>query len=323
MADNQPLLVPPAEISAFSPTSVEMYARCHFQWFALKILGYREPSNSNLVYGFVHDDAVNWDYAHKKAHGNNRPKGDVQDYFRSAWDAKKDEILDWDEEDPAKLKELGTKGIDVFYTDVMQSVIPVEVQPNLELPFKGTQFRLTGRPDFIDKPATIGDNKTSKTKKPDTFIAQGMQPVLYSLMKDGVQGKPREVRFDILVKAKTGPWVQQMKVVIDENYRRGALNMMSSFVASINSSLATKNFPPSAFARKDWACDYCGCKDLCRKVWGLPVGESKVEVILKDSREAKKASAGDDVVIQKLKKMVEANEALYDKAVEIKRNIVL
>jgi hypothetical protein len=289
----------------------------------MDLLFYRDPANSNLVYGNVHDEAVNWDYAQKMVSDKNRPKGDVQDYWRSCWDAKKDEVLDWEEEDPKKLKELGTTGVGIFYDEVMKEVHPAEVQPHLELLFKGTNFKLTGKPDFIEKGLTIGDNKTSKTKKPDTFIAQSAQPVIYSLLKDGVDGKPREVRFDILVKAKT-PWVQQLKIVVDSGYRKGILNTVSAFVADINNSLAAKNFPPTAFVRKDWACDYCGCKDLCRKVWGLPVGDSKIEVILKDSREAGKASAGDAAVIEKLKKMKAENDTLTEKAItEIKRNIVI
>lgn len=322
---------PPNEIFHLSPSSVSTYARCRFQYFVLKVLGYREPSGSDLVYGFAHDDAVNWDYGHKKTSSTNRPKDDVKDYFRSSWEAKKDEVLDWEEENPSIIKEQGTKGVDIFYDEVMKVVVPVEVQLNLELPFKGTKFKLVGRPDFLEKIGAIGDNKTSRDRKPDEFISQGTQPVLYSLMLDGVDGKPREVRYDILVRgrAKTAerakPYVQQLKMVIDPSYRAGALKSVSSYVTDINNSLATKNFPANAyFSAHAWACKRCGCKDLCRKVWGLPVGLSKVEVILKGSKdEQMAASAGDPAVIEKLKKMQADNEALYDKAAEVKRNIVL
>lgn len=266
---------------------------------------------------------MNWDYTQKKVTEKNRPKGDVQDYFRSSWDAKKDEVLDWEGENPKELKELGTKGVDIFYDDVMKSVQPAEVQPHLELTFRGVAFRLTGRPDFIERVGTIGDNKTSSAKKPDSFIAQGAQPVLYSAMLDGIEGKPREVRYDILVKgkastaAKAKPWVQQMKIVVTPDYRASAIKMVGSFVKSINTSLAAKNFPPMAYLRKDWACDYCGCKDLCRKVWGTPVGDSRIEVILKSSKdEQKAASAGDPAVIEKLKKIKEANEEITQKVID-------
>lgn len=283
------------------------------------------------MYGFVHDDAVNFDYGHKRTAGKDLPKSDVQDYFRSSFDAAKDKVLDWDGEDPADIKETGTKGINIFYDEVMQAVQPAEVQPKLEMSFKDSGLKLVGRPDFFETSGTIGDNKTSRAKKQDEFISQAVQPVYYSVLKDGLSDVHREVRYDILVRTKV-PKVQQMKVVIDQAYREASLRVLSSFVQKVNTQLSAKNFPPTAFFRKSWECGYCPVKDLCRKVWGLPVGESKLEVILKDSKVAKEASAGNDDIIQKLKKVKEQNEAITEQVISesksidlnfIKRNLIV
>jgi hypothetical protein len=324
---------PPGMITRASPSTMDRLARCEFQFYAVDILKYKEPANSAMVYGFVHDDAINYDYGHKRTAGKNLPKGDVKDYFRSSFDAKKEQVLDWDGEDPSKLKEVGTNGIDLFYEEVMKEVHPVEVQPKLEMSFQGNDLKLVGRPDFFEESGTIGDNKTSKAKKADEFIAQSTQPVFYSVLKDGLSDEKREVRYDVLVHTKTGKLsIQQMKVVIDKTYREGALQVFSAFIQKVNTQLQAKNFPPTAYFRKSWECGYCPVKDLCRKVWKLPVGESKLEVILSNKEAAKEASGGNDDIIQKLKKVKEVNEAITEKAISeikvvdvtmIKRNIII
>jgi hypothetical protein len=324
---------PPGVINRASPSSMDRLTRCEFQFYAVDVLKYKDPINSNMIYGFVHDDAVNYDYGHKRTAGKNLPKGDVQDYFRSAFDAKKDQILDWEGEDPSKLKEVGTSGISLFYDEVMKEVHPVEVQPKLEMTFEGNDMTLVGRPDFFEENGTIGDNKTSKSKKQDEFIAQSTQPVFYSVLRDGLSDEKREVRYDVLVHTKTGKLsIQQMKVVIDRTYREGALMTFAAFIQKVNLQLQSKLFPPTAFFRKSWECGYCPVKDLCRKVWKLPVGESKLEVILNNKEAAKEASGGDDAVIQKLKKIKELNDAVVEKVIseikqldiaQIKRNIII
>lgn len=330
---DDPVANPVGKFLRASPTTIERLTRCEFQFYATDILKYKEPANSNLIYGFVHDDAVNFDYGHKKQSGKDLPKSDVQDYFRTSFDASKDRVLDWEGEDPKALKDIGTNGVSVFYDEVMETVQPSEVQPKLEMTFKDSGLTLVGRPDFFETSGTIGDNKTSKAKKQDGFIAQSAQPLFYSILKDGLTDTKREVRYDILVHTKTGKIsVQQMKIVVDKAYREFGLRTLSAFTEKVNLQLAAKNFPPTAYLRKDWACDYCGVKDLCRKVWGTPVGESKLEVILNNKEAAKEASAGNDDVIQKLKKVQEQNEAITEKVISevksidlayIKRNIII
>lgn len=285
------------------------------------------------MYGRVHDDAVNFDYGHKKMSGKNLPKNDVQDYFRTSFDANKDSVLDWEAEDPVGLKEVGTNGIGLFYSEIMGAVQPSEVQPKLEMTFKDSDLTLVGRPDFFETSGTIGDNKTSKASKPETFIAQSAQPVFYSILKDGLSDTKREVRYDILVHTKTGKVsVQQMKIVVDKSYREFALRSLSALTSMVEMQLEAKNFRPTAYMRKDWACGYCGVKDLCRKVWGTPVGESKIEAILSNKDAAKAASGGNDAVIQKIKKIKEINETITEQVISevksidlsyIKRNILV
>lgn len=283
---------------------------CEFQYYGLEVMRWKEPANSNLVFGITIDDAVNYDYAQKITSEKDLPKNDIQDYFRAMWDAKSGEVLDWEDENPEALKETGTKGIDVFYSEIMSMVQPTKVQEKLELTFEETKLKLVGRPDFEEKGTLIGDNKTSGKAKPETFIKQGLQPVFYSILKDLNSDNLREVRFDILVKTKV-PKVQQQKLVIDKSYRDSTLRFLSHFVQKINESMAAKSFPPTAYFRGGWECGYCPITELCRKTWGLPVPDSKLKKLALEKQSVKNA----DVVLAKAKKMDEANQPIIEEVV--------
>lgn len=142
--------------------------------------------------------------------------------------------------------------------------------------FKQSNVILTGIPDFVEKSGTIGDNKTSGRSYDENKIIQAHQPVIYSLSKDWDNDKPREVRYDILVKTKK-PKVQQQKILITKEYRDAELQYLANAVDSIRTMLQSKNFPPTAFHRGGWECGYCAYSDTCRKVTGLPIPHPKTK----------------------------------------------
>ncbi len=271
-----------------SATSLRRAMSCQFQFYAVDILKYREPSNSNLMFGIVMDETLNYNYGEKITSGKDLPKSHLQDFFRTHFDAQKEKVELWEDEDPVKLKEAGTEGVGLFHQDVIGTVMPARIQPKLSMTFANTNLILSGRPDVDEATGGIIDNKTAKASKPDTFINQSPQPPIYSILLDFeksqkqaqtteliVHQKIQEVRFDILVKTKK-PKIQQLKVAITPEDRKAALGVIANTVKMIKSLKDSDNFPPTAFFRGGWECGYCPVAKLCRETWGLNIPESKL-----------------------------------------------
>jgi hypothetical protein len=202
----------------------------------------------------------------------------------------------WEDQDPDNLKEVGTKGLDIFYDEVVSEVHPAKVQPKLRMTFEDSNVILSGRPDVLEKSNQIIDNKTAKASKPETYIKQAIQPPIYSILTNPEEKKPQEVRFDVLVKTKK-PKVQPLKTVVTQEKRDATLKVVANTVDAIRMMKAKKNFPPDAFFRQGWECGYCPVANLCRKTWGLDIPESKLHknVAAKPPEPKKPAKPGEKV----------------------------
>lgn len=268
---------PANEIMWTSASQLASLMRCKFQFYGAHILKYKDPVNSNLYFGSMFDETLNYNYGDKKTSEKDLPKATLQDFFRTQFDAQKEKVVEW-AEDANVLKELGTKGVGVFYDEVIPDVMPAEVQPKLSLTFKGDNVIMNGRPDVIEiaaKGHQIVDNKTSVRAQTETYIKQALQPVIYSIMTGDGSTADREVRYDILVKTKV-PKYQPLKTIITEGHRQAALKVIKNHLDLVKVMKEKKNFPPDAFFRGGWECGYCPVAGLCKQVWGLDIPESKI-----------------------------------------------
>lgn len=297
------------ELLWISSTGINKYWWCQFQFYVLYILKYREPTNNNLFFGTVWDETLNYNYSEKVTSDKDLPKNVLQDYFRTQFDAKKDQVDDWGSEDPKNLKEIGTTGVDVFYKDVIPEVRPKIVQPQLSMTFKDKSVILNGKPDLIERAGFVLDNKTaSKNKvgggKEAQYIRQSIQAPLYSLLDsfDNETGQlrkePQEVRFDMLVKSKK-PEVVQPKMVVTAADREATLRLVMQTVEAIRTNLREKNFLPTArYEQGGWKCAYCPVQTVCKETFKFSwMPESKV-LAAKDPAKEKQKKA----VIQEAEK---------------------
>lgn len=253
---------------------------CDFQFYGVDILKYKDKTNSNLMFGILLDETLNFNYGEKITSGKDLPTSTLQDFFRTKFDAEKDKVELWEEDDePAVLKEKGTAGVERFAVEVMPTVHPEKIQPKLSLTFKDANVIMSGRPDVVEKSGQIIDNKTAKASKPETYIKQSPQPVTYSTllehMKGGLALTDQEIRFDVLVKTKK-PKIQQLKDVITAEKRAAYLKVVANLIELLKIKKEKKNFPPTAYYRGGWECGYCPVAELCRATWGLDIPESKL-----------------------------------------------
>lgn len=273
---NDPVEAPPGAPIRISSSSLSDWESCPKKYYFGYVLKLKRPTNHALFFGRKFDEVLNYNYGNKKITDKDLPKADLQDYFRAGFDAEKDQVEMWEDHDPADLKEIGTKGVEAFANEVTPAVHIEEVQPKFQMTFEQSNVTLTGIPDFVEKSGTIGDNKTSGKSYGENKILQAHQPVIYSLSKDWDSDKPREVRYDVLVKTKK-PKVQQLKLLVTKEYRDAELQYLSNAIDSIRAMILSKNFPPTAFHRGSWDCGYCAYSDTCRKLTGLPIPYPKTK----------------------------------------------
>lgn len=268
------------------------------------------PTSEGLFFGRVTDEAVSYNYAQKVHSDKDLPRDEIKDFFRTKFKETKDQVDDWGGADPDDVLEEGTGALDIFYNDVMRQVRPRAVQEKLRMSFSNSPLVVSGVPDVIEKTEVIADTKTAKRAKSDSFL-QAPQPVFYSLLLDWSHEKPREFRYDILVRTKK-PKVQQMKTLVTKEYRDATLHQIAAVHEEINAKLqAGQTFLPTAFYRGGWECGYCSVSEICRKVTGLPIPKpaaTEKEIASADSKINKE-------IIEKAKSGVKPVS-------EIKRNII-
>lgn len=270
------------DVARLSATALGNHAMCGFRYYALNIKRIYQPTSVNLWIGRVWDDTVNLVYEEKMRSERLLPKDVVQDYYVTQFDQTKDAVEEWEDREPSQLREVGVKGVDIFHKSVFPKVFPAMVQKKIVLPFKNSPLTLVGVVDFVEKSGVIGDNKASKSRKKQDYIDQSFQPYIYSLLFD--QDHPdnkREVRFDIWINGlKTKSDYQQIKTVVSRSHRDTMLHYISNALDQINTLVKAKNFMPTGFfSRHQWACMYCSAYNLCKKVWNLPLPETKITPI--------------------------------------------
>lgn len=264
------------EFHRFSPSAYKKYATCAMQFRLVNIDRAAQPFSAFFHFGRTWDDSLNYNYENKRQSGKDLPKGDVQDYFISKWDSEKDKVDDWADENPKEMREEGPRAVAVYHKEVAPTLFPEEIQKKREARFSNTPLVLVGVPDVVERAGTIVDNKTAKRAKQESML-QEPQPFFYSLLKDLGTDKPREFRFDILVRNKKGPKIQQLKTTITHQNREAVLRNVVAAHASINRALQTgEPFLPTAFYRGGFECGYCPVADLCRKITGLPIPQSEL-----------------------------------------------
>jgi hypothetical protein len=262
-------------VSRVSVSMANSYISCPMKYFGLYQLKIKQPKKLSLSFGNWIDDAVTQDYTVKAFSDKDLPLSEVKEIFVAKMESEVDRIEIWDDENKDKnyWKDYGVKGIEVFYKDVCKFVSPEEIQPYLKMTFKDSPIELYGKPDVVEKTETIRDTKTTGRSWEQSKADQSLQPLCYSLFKDGIgMGIHREFYFDILVKLHK-PKIQKLKVVVDDVKRKNFLRFINSVVKQIDNSLAENNFPNSAYYRADPLCchRYCAVANECEKRYHIKI----------------------------------------------------
>ncbi len=247
--------------------------RCPRQYEFRYIQGLVRPPGAALVLGRAFHKAMA-DLAMERADGAEMEQDQAADLFVDAFDAEAEGEVDWGEEKPGQIKDIGTKmatiGAETWVAPLHPwDIAGVEAKFDVLIPDydEGKAVPFTGFRDLVLVGETgdlaVVDYKTSSRKWSPGRVIQEIQPMAYALPEYLSTGLVPSFRFDIVVRpGEEGEGrvkTQSFPVQSD----RAAIEWWLDTVRRIYRLVQSGVFVPNPTG---WWCSpkWCGYYDLCR-----------------------------------------------------------
>lgn len=243
-----------------SITSLKMHLRCNLQFMYRYIKGLKIPPVGAIVLGKSVHKGLEENFKHKKQTRIDLPINKVLDFYSAYFEqTKHEEEIDWEGENPGKLKDEGVGLIKLYHQEVAPDIQPISVEEEFELGFKNVSYALKGYLDLVDQHKTIRDTKTSKRSYPEDAAQTDIQLTAYNLAYKYIKGEePRSLCFDVMVRTKQ-PKIQ----TIQSPPRNPAqLTRFLKLLGSIACAIKTGIFYP---CENQQVCSWCGYREVCEK----------------------------------------------------------
>jgi hypothetical protein len=196
----------------------------------------------------------------------------AQDALSKEFDLKADEVLDWGEAEPDKVKKDSRDLLDVFYLEALPKINPLAIEKGFAVDFAGVP--MVGYIDLIDevpamdvskmsesdaasvpKKKVVVDFKTKDKKLTDKDVRNNTQMTLYAAVE-----KTPHIRMDLLVTYKKGA----VYLPIESERTSQDVAILEEHVASVADHVRKGDFPMAPIG--SWACSDQNCAfwSMCR-----------------------------------------------------------
>lgn len=235
-----------------SPTQINMFLRCQYQWYLRYVEGIKIPPKPEMVVGTAFHRAMEENFKHKIEKQTDLPVSDVLDVFDYEFNQKIEEVEEKDDKTIGDLKDSGYSITKEYYTKKAINVLPLEVESYIEHQVS-SDIKLQGYADIITEDLTVIDLKTVKRKPSDEVdLAYQLQLETYALSGD-------------ILKAEIHYAVQTKKpeiITISHNLPKEP--RITKIALQVSNAIKTGIFLPNGLGH-NWACSYCGYrqKGLC------------------------------------------------------------
>jgi len=242
------------EVLRLSPSSINMFLRCQYQWYLRYVEGLKVPPKSALVVGLAFHKGEEVNFSQKVETGEDLPLDDVLDAYDTEFEQRAEEVEEW-EEDKGKVKDEGYKLLELYHKELAPTVQPLLVEDWVEEELDSGVV-LFGKRDVITKDLSVIDLKTANRKPSSIGLDYQLQLELYA-----VQGDISKAFIHYAIKTKR-PQTLVLEHELPKEPR--LLKVVSSVAQAIKEALKTGNFIPNGLGHS-WACQYCGYREkgLC------------------------------------------------------------
>ena len=237
-----------------SHSQIEMYLRCPRQWFYRYVEGLKIPPSGSLILGGSYHKALEGNFKQKITSRTDLPVSDCLDIFSDAWNTriKETESIDWQEEKPGDIKDMGVALVKTYRENISPTVQPTLVEEPYVTDISGVKFVLIL--DLKDIYDIVIDHKTSSKSYTQEDVDRDIQASAISF----VLGTPIIFQNHVALKQK----VPRIQIV--ETRRTPAdvywwLEMAMEIIEQMKTGIA----PPRPY---DWHCSpkWCGYWSICR-----------------------------------------------------------
>lgn len=243
-----------------SATSLKMYLRCPLQFMFRYVKGLKIPPAGVIILGKSVHKGLEENFRHKKQTQIDLPIKKVLEAYSNCFDrSKQEEEVDWEGENPGKLKDEGVGLIKVYHKITAPPIQPIAVEEGFELGFENVPYTLKGYVDLVDQDKRIRDTKTSRRSYPQNATQTDIQLTAYNLAYKYIKGEePKSLCFDVMVRTKQ-PKVQTLQ---SPPRTPAQLTRFLKLLGSIAWAIKTGIFYP---CENQQVCSWCGYKEICRK----------------------------------------------------------
>ena len=244
-----------------SASRIGMHVRCPKQYEFRYVEGLKMRPSGAMILGGSWHSALEVNYKQKIDSRSDIKVTDMTEIFADSFDERvKNEEIDWKDEKPGVVKDVGVSITILHHKQIAPTVQPVTVEQEFLVPFTDTN-KLYGFLDVIDsvgKKRFIVENKSAGRTPSEDEVFKDVQLTAYSYAYRSLYGKNEDgIRKDIAVKTKV-PKTVQMKTTRDGN----SIEILRQMAKGVESNTKSGVFPPnpnSFLCSKKW----CGFWDLC------------------------------------------------------------
>jgi len=247
------------EALRLSPSSINMFLRCQYQWYLRYVEGLKVPPKAALVVGLAFHKGEEVNFTQKIDTGEDLPLDDVMDAYDTEFEQRAEEVEEW-EEDKGKVKDEGYKLLECYHKELAPTVQPLLVEDWVEEKLD-SGIILYGKRDVVTENLAVIDLKTANRKPSQISLDYQLQLELYA-----IQGDIEKAFVHYAIKTKK-PQTLVLEHELPKEPR--LLKVVSSVAKAIKEALRTGNFIPNGLGHS-WACQYCGYREkgLCPYVQG-------------------------------------------------------
>jgi len=237
-----------------SPSSINMFLRCQYQWYLRYIEERKIPPKAALVVGLAFHKGEESNFLEKIETGKDLSLEDVFDVYDTEFEQRAEEVEEW-EEDKGKVKDEGYKLLECYHKELAPTVQPLLVEDWIEEELDNGII-LRGKRDVVTEDMAVIDLKTANRKPSQIDLSYQLQLELYAC-----QGDIKKAFIHYAIKTKK-PKTLVLEHELPEEKR--LLKVVSSVAQAIQEAIRTGNFIPNGLGHS-WACQYCGYRErgLC------------------------------------------------------------
>lgn len=237
-----------------SANQLSTWIRCPKQYEFRYLLGYKLPPTGALTRGRACHRAWEADHRNKIETKKNLPLQNILDIYSGEFDASAPET-EWNpDEDKGKVKDTGTKMVEVYHCKISKQVQPIACEEPFEIEIQ--DHVVQGVIDLETDQHEIRDAKTTSKRRPYIPMDHQLQMTIYS------RAKPKAASFilDNAIVTQKETDLETLTLTRSELPQK----KLDLFLESFGQSLTKGYFPPTN--PDNWWCSqkWCGFYRICK-----------------------------------------------------------